>query len=235
MTTSNPIFELPPVPGVGFPPVTGPAGPNVVGTAVNDALKGTAGDNAVDGGAGLDTLIYAAPRANFTVSKVGSGYRVADTKGSEGTDTLTGVERLQFSDRKVALDLGVNEAAGQALLWIGMLAPSLVTNAPVVGTILDLFDQGKSMKSMFQLALDVGLVSSIAGSNSNAAVASMAFRNLVGAEADAATVDLLVSYLDGRAASLSQADFLTTLAGFELNQVHIGLVGLQQTGVEYGG
>jgi len=39
--------------------------------------------------------------------------------------------------------------------------------------------------------------------------------------------------MDGRSASFSQAEFLATIAGLDLNQQHINLIGLQQTGVEY--
>jgi hypothetical protein len=123
--------------------------------------------------------------------------------------------------------------AGQALQFIGVLAHSLIDNPSVVGTILSIFDQGKSMREVFQLALDVGLVTSIAGSDTNAALAATVFRNVIGSEADEATIDVLVGYMDGKFASYSQAEFMTIIAGFEVNQLHIGLVGLQETGVEY--
>ncbi len=50
---------------------------------------------------------------------------------------------------------------------------------------------------------------------------------------DAAAVDMLVSFMDGRTAGYSQATFLAAVAELELNQTHIGLVGLASTGVEY--
>ena len=86
---------------------------------------------------------------------------------------------------------------------------------------------------MCQLALDIGLVNSIAGASTNEALAAMAFRNLIGFEATAPTIDLLVGYMDGRHANYSQTDFMAIVAGLDINQAHIGLVGLQQTGVEY--
>ena len=39
--------------------------------------------------------------------------------------------------------------------------------------------------------------------------------------------------MDGRSASYSQSDFLTVVAGMEVNQTHIDLIGWQQTGIEY--
>jgi hypothetical protein len=96
-----------------------------------------------------------------------------------------------------------------------------------------LIDGGTSLQGVFQLAIDIGLVNDIAGSSSDAALAQMAFRNVIGAEADAGMTDLLVSFMDGRNAHFSHADFLTVIAGMEINQVHIDLIGLQQTGIEF--
>ena len=59
------------------------------------------------------------------------------------------------------------------------------------------------------------------------------YRNLLGSEADATTANSLAGYLQGSGGSMSKADFLATIAGLELNQTHIDLVGLQQTGIEY--
>lgn len=138
-----------------------------------------------------------------------------------------------FSDKKIALDLTPDGNAGKSLEFIGMLAYSMVKTPSVVGTILSIFDQGKSMKEVCQLAIDVGLTGSLAGSSSNLDLAKLVFRNVVGSEADAATANGLASYIQGSGGSMSQADFLTAIAGLELNQQHIGLVGLQSIGVEY--
>ena len=229
----------------GFVPISllGTAGPdvltgtagndNISGMAGNDTLSGGAGNDIIDGGVGIDTAVYGTSRSNFTLARTGTGFILTDNTRAAGTDTLTDMERLQFADKKIALDLSPTEHAGQALEFIGLLAPTLVSTPSVVGLILGFFDQGKSMHEVCQSALDAGLVSSIAGSNTNRALAAMAFRNVIGTEADAAAVDLLVSYMDGRNASYSQADFMTILAGFEINQTHINLVGLRQTGIEY--
>jgi len=207
---------------------------NVInGLSGDDTITGGAGNDTIDGGAGIDTAIFSSGRANYTVTSTGASYTIKSLAGTDGTDTLQNLERLKFSDRKLALDLAPAQHAGQALEFIGALAPTSIGVPSIVGLILGLFDQGSSLHDVCQLALDVGLVNSISGSSSNHALAAMAFRNLIGSEADAATVDVLVSFMDGRSANYSQADFLTVIAGLEVNQIHIGLVGLQQTGVEY--
>lgn len=211
----------------------GAGGNSIVGTTANDTLYDTSGNDSLDGGTGIDIANYTGNLANFTFAQSGTGFIVTDTTGAEGVDTLTNIERLQFADKKLALDLLPTQSAGQALEFIGVLASGLVSSPSVVGAILSFFDQGYSMSSLSQLALDVGLVNQLAGSSSNTDLARLVFRNVVGGEADSATVDMLVGYMDGRSASFSQAEFLATVAGLELNQQHIGLIGLQQTGIEF--
>ncbi|MGZ5201327.1 MAG: DUF4214 domain-containing protein [Telluria sp.] len=85
---------------------------NISGDAKNNTLTSTSADNGIDGGAGLDTVVYAGARSNFTVAKQVYGYAVADKTGAQGHDTLVNVERLQFSDGK-ALALDIDGNAGQ--------------------------------------------------------------------------------------------------------------------------
>jgi VCBS repeat-containing protein len=95
------------------------------GDAGNDVLDGGAGDDKVDGGigddrliggagndtliggAGIDVAVYAGVATDYAFT-LGSSVTIKDLKaavsGDEGTDTLTGVERAQFSDRVIYLD-----------------------------------------------------------------------------------------------------------------------------------
>lgn len=194
------------------------------------------------GGDGIDTLVLQGKRAEYSISSMmnvwmpdnleGDGRRITDNvSGRDGVKTERYVERLEFSDKKIALDLDGN--AGKALEFIGMMAHNLVNVPAVVGTILSIFDQGKSMKEVCQLAIDVGLTRDLAGSTSNLDLAKLAFRNVVGSEASTETANVLAGYIQGSGGSMSQADFLATVAQLDLNNQHIGLVGLQSTGVEY--
>jgi hypothetical protein len=85
---------------------------NLLGTAAKDTLTATAGNNAIDGQGGIDTVVYAGPRANYTVAKETWGYGVTDKVGNGGHDAVINVERLQFDDTGVALD--ISGSAGQA-------------------------------------------------------------------------------------------------------------------------
>mgnify|MGYP000246300659 CR=1 FL=1 len=97
----------------------------LVGNDGNDTLKGGAGadtfrgdkgNDAIDGGAnraesttqtwdnngsnGVDVAEYSGPASRYTITKSGSTFTVTDSKGAagDGTDTLTNVEVLRFSD-----------------------------------------------------------------------------------------------------------------------------------------
>jgi serralysin len=84
---------------------------NFDGSAGADRFTPGAGNNAVDGKGGLDVVAYGGARAGFTVAKDVFGYAVTDTNGLLGHDTLVNVERVQFSDTWLALD--IDGAAGK--------------------------------------------------------------------------------------------------------------------------
>ncbi|MFN3669034.1 MAG: M10 family metallopeptidase C-terminal domain-containing protein, partial [Brevundimonas sp.] len=69
----------------------------------DDAITGGAGNDAIDGGGGTDRAIFSGARAGYTVSTSGG---VTTVTGPDGTDTLTNVERLQFSDATLIVGAG---------------------------------------------------------------------------------------------------------------------------------
>jgi hypothetical protein len=202
--------------------------------AGNDTIKDTNANTSpahIDGGLGIDIASYSRAVNAYQIARKSDGS--TKVTGNGIADTLANIERIQFTDKKLALDLSPTEHGGLALEFIGLMAPAAVNTPSVVGLILGLFDQGMSLHDVCQMAIDVGLVNSTAGSDTNSALAAMAFRNLIGSEADAPTVDMLVGFMDGRNASYTQAEFMAVVAGLEVNQTHIGLIGFQQTGVEF--
>jgi serralysin len=85
---------------------------NLTGTSADDRLAATAGNNAIDGGAGTDTALYTGARANYTVQRDLAGFGVHAASGADGNDMLYNVERIHFADISVALD--DKGSAGQA-------------------------------------------------------------------------------------------------------------------------
>ncbi len=70
------------------------------GWAGNDTLDGGAGNDKLDGGAGVDTALYHATRAASTIVHNADG-SLTVSSALDGTDTVTNVEYLQFSDQIV--------------------------------------------------------------------------------------------------------------------------------------
>jgi len=99
--------------GAGADEIIGNAAANKLwGNSGNDKIKGGAGNDQIDGGAGLDSAIYTTSFASATIVTRSNGASV--TTAADGADTLTSIERLSFTDRVVALDVGAGQNAGIA-------------------------------------------------------------------------------------------------------------------------
>ncbi|WP_051412926.1 proprotein convertase P-domain-containing protein [Methylophilus sp. 5] len=68
----------------------------------NDVLNGGQGDDTIDGGAGNDIVQFTGSYADYRITKISANgqttYRITDTLGRDGTDTITNVEKLSFKD-----------------------------------------------------------------------------------------------------------------------------------------
>jgi Ca2+-binding RTX toxin-like protein len=69
---------------------------SLVGGGGPDLLDGGAGDDTLSGGAGTDVAAFSGNHDAYTITDLGGGQIEVD--GPDGTDLLTGVERLQFDD-----------------------------------------------------------------------------------------------------------------------------------------
>lgn len=77
----------------------------LTGGTGDDTLIGNGGNDSLSGGAGTDIAWYQGDATEYTVNTISGGYTVADSVvGRDGTDTLTGIETLQFRDRTIYLD-----------------------------------------------------------------------------------------------------------------------------------
>jgi Ca2+-binding RTX toxin-like protein len=80
--------------------LTGDANANIINAqGGNDTLTGGGGDDTIHGGFGLDTAVYSGLSTDYTVSamQLDGSYTVThNSSGSDGVDTLFGVERLSF-------------------------------------------------------------------------------------------------------------------------------------------
>lgn len=198
------------------------------GLAGNDQLAGLGGNDTLKGGDGLDTAVYTGAKSSHTIARNSSGFTVSSVL--EGTDTLEGIERLSFSDVKVALDLDGN--SGLAALLIGaLLGKASLQNKALVGTVVGLIDGGQTLADLSQLVVTTGVVASLAGGTGNDSFVRLLLRNVIGSDSNAGMVSSLTGLLDDGV--FTHAAMLTTVAGLELNKAQIDLVGLGQSGLEY--
>jgi hypothetical protein len=195
------------------------------GSGSGETFTGFAGNDTVNGGGGLDTLDFSGPRANYSISATQTGFSVHDNVGTDGTDTLTGVERLHFTDESVALDLNGNAGFTAKLLGAVFGSEAIAEHPDYMGIGIYLLDIGLTQTALAQKALNVVLP----GGTSTQLV-TLLYDNLFGTPPPANELALFVGLLDG---GLSQASLVVIAANSTFNQTNIDLVGLAQTGVEY--
>ncbi len=92
----------------------------LIGSVGNDTFNGGAGNDSLLGGAGIDIALYGGSKASHTISVTAPAAAAAGNNGApnlqvsggaDGTDQLSGVERLKFDDGALAFDITGN--AGQ--------------------------------------------------------------------------------------------------------------------------
>ena len=184
-----------------------------------------AGDHTINGGPGPDTVVYPLARSDYTLRATTTpGDYALDKPEAAGTDILTGIERLQFSDVHVAL--GLDFIAGPVVKLLGaVFGREAIHNKEYVGIGLSLVDSG--MYSYHRLAT---LAVEMSGKSSPADVVTLLWTNLVGSTPSAAEAAPYIAMLDegwgvGTLAMLA--------AEHPLNLANIDLAGLAQTGLEY--
>ena len=200
-----------------------------VSLVVNDTIKGQPGTDFFDGGLGIDTVVYSGPQERYSITKSGNRYVVSEPTGSDDTDYLSNIERLQFSNGKVALDLGGN--AGQAARLIGaLLGPSFIKDKALAGVVIGLIDQDYSIESIANLGLNTSFYLALAGSTKNEDFVNHVFRNVVGRPPEA---NEQKTYVDMLYAGTSQAALAVMAAGTEFTASQIGLTGLTSHGWDF--
>ncbi|TRW98936.1 Ig-like domain-containing protein [Candidatus Methylobacter oryzae] len=196
----------------------------VTGTANNDSLTGgSAGNKTINGGLGIDKVVYSGLRADYSVAKTGNNFT---TSYATGSDSLVNIERLQFSDTKLAIDLDDNAGLTAKILG-AVFGPVSVSNKQYVGIGLAFLDSGKSYSDLVQTALNAKLGTGF----SNAAEVSLLYQNVAGVQPSAADLNYWTAALNS--GQFSQISLAQMAAELSLNTTRINLVGLQQTGIEY--
>jgi hypothetical protein len=197
------------------------------GSSFNDTLLGFGGNDTINGGAGIDTARYLSTSSNYSITANTNGFTVIDKTSANGTDTLSGIERLQFTDVNVAIDINGN--AGTTVKILGaVFGASSVSNQQYVGIGLSYLDGGMSYQDLMQLALTAKLGS---GVNDPTQVVNLLYTNVAGIAPDLASLNNFVGLLNSHVYTTASLGVMA--ADTSLNTTHINLVGLAQTGIHY--
>ncbi len=192
----------------------------------NDRISGGAGDDQIDGGAGIDTAVYASRRV--PLSRSAEGWTL--NAGSEGRDLLSQVERVQFANAHVALDLE-GHAGSTAQILRALFGKDFLANPAFVGIGLQLFDAGVPYADVVRLALGTELFAQLAGGRSHGAFVQHVYKNVIGVAPSAPDLATFTALLDQGV--YTQESLALLACQIEFNAQSVELIGLAASGLEF--
>jgi hypothetical protein len=203
----------------------------VSGSEGDDLLVGGPGDDQFDGGPGIDRLQFLHPRDAYQWSRAFDGSFTV--QGPEGTDKISGVERLLFGESILALDLAESQSTGQAALLLGAVLGKnlLLQKSELTRVVVELFDSGYSLEvlagAIMRLPIWGGVLTP---SDAPSDIATYLLTTVLGKLPSAEEISDAVWQMG----SGPQGAFLASLALSQSNQGQVDLIGLQQTGLWLG-
>ncbi|MBI5277879.1 MAG: FG-GAP repeat protein [Burkholderiales bacterium] len=183
----------------------------------------------IDGGAGIDTAAYSGARAAYQLSAQEGGTWLVQGAAVEG-DTLVRVERLEFADGHVAIDVA-GHAGTVAKVLGAMFGPQYVAHGQFAGIGLSLLDDGVTYQDLVGLAIGTGVFEQLAGSRSHTDFVRHVYENVVGSLPAPGELEYFVALLES--GTFTQASLGLLACETALNAAQVGLAGLAQTGLAY--
>jgi len=91
---------------------------SLLGYAGNDVIRGGGGNDYIDGGLGLNTAVYSGVASAYSITLNGTNAATVNdlVAARDGTDTDINIQRLQFFDKNIALDIAPTQTAGAAYM-----------------------------------------------------------------------------------------------------------------------
>jgi hypothetical protein len=195
----------------------GSYGTGFVATAAVDATART-----VDGGLGLDTMVLAGAHTQYTITHTETGFSIA---GPNVNEWVTNVDRLQFSDGFVALDISAD--AGQAY----RLYQAAFNRKPDVGGLgyqTNALDNGLSLSQVAANFIASPEFQATYGSVDNRQFITLLYQNVLHRAPDEGGMQF---HLDELASGQSRADVLTHFSESPENQANV--IGSIQDGMYF--
>lgn len=199
----------------------------LIGGAGTDVLDGGAGNDMLDGGPGADTAVYHGVKANYTITRGTGGFMIADKTGADGTDQVTNVQRLQFTDSTLAFD--IDGDGGQAFR-IYQAAFDRAPDKAGLGYWIGAMDHGMALIDVANGFVQSAEFKKLYGDDpTNADIVDRFYANVLHRAPDAAGADYWTKLLDQHV--LTNADVLMSFSESPENQT--ALVGVVQNGIEF--
>jgi hypothetical protein len=202
------------------------AGDAVLGSQLADTLHGAANSGKIDGGAGLDTVVYQGAYSGYTVLHSAGGFSVG--KGAAATaDTLVNIERIKFADATVALD--IDGVGGQAYR-IFQAAFDRAPDSVGLGFWIAAMDKGASLASVAQGFVDSKEFTDMYGAApTNADLVGKFYEHVLHRAPEKAGYDFWLGVLDNHSATA--VDVLVGIS--ESAENHAGLAAVIGNGFAY--
>ncbi|MGO4476567.1 DUF4214 domain-containing protein [Massilia sp. 2TAF26] len=201
-----------------------PAASNLTGTAGNNMLAASGGGGLLDGKEGIDTAVFANTRTNYKLWTDGANVSVYDyVNGS--TTMLANVERVQFSDKTLALDIQGN--AGEAYR-LYQAAFNRTPDKGGLGYWIDSMDGGHTLMQVANSFIESAEFHDKYGANPNdAQYVEALYANVLHRTPDAAGYDFWLHSIQ----LVSRAQVLVDFSESAENQAQV--IGAIQNGIDY--
>ena len=173
---------------------------------------------------------YKKASTNYTISSNNIGFQ-ALAKDGTGLFTFNNIERIQFTDKSIALDFANNgNASLVAKTLVAVFGAPSVRDTSYVGIGLKFLDQDTHATSSAKFSDIIALALSVAlPSASNAQVVDLLYTNVVGAHPTSSQAQPFVAMLETGAQTVS------SLGVMAADLVNITAMGLPQAGLPYTG
>jgi hypothetical protein len=202
-------------------------GTTVRGSSGADFLAAPKGHTRIEGGAGLDTVRFDGQASDFVVKPVAGGWTVSDSVGVGGIDRLFGVERIEFADGALALDID-----GHAGKVFRLYRAAFGRDADLdgLGFWIHSLDSGVSLLEMAKgFMAGAEFRAKYGASTTTVDFVSSLYENILGRAGEKAGIDYWADVIDRHGASRAQV-----LADFSEQPEHVArVIGTIQDGIAY--
>jgi hypothetical protein len=199
------------------------------GGSEGDLFTGSAGNDTISGGSGVDTIRYSGSSSSAQITTLVTG-QVRVVTPYAGTDTLSSIERIEFTDKGYAFDTTGSAGTGAKFITVAF-GRGQISKYLSVG--LQYLDSGWSVQGLSELVSNSGLLDRMVGSPSNQAFVKHVFQNTLSRLPTSAEMSAFESMLSTGAQTKAS---LLALAAAYVPETTAGLIpsdGITITGVAY--